>query len=215
MHERLFCVQLARVQALALRTANHPRTGIGRSGYTHTTPDMRRSPFARIAWTEARSRLKQAETPGPVSSHSTLPAKRILSALRLRPAAEKFKKCNGFGFSGATTGRSCCVCHRAVGLFRTCCRSVIVVFLTCFSRVPHSARKAIKLLNHHRKSMTPGPEWPKRYQKTAITRDFGLKTETGSLETPCTTTHPAHRRCPISAAHEPAEIRRVCAVYGL
>ncbi len=93
-----------------------------------------------------------------------------------------------FGFSGATTGRSCCVCHRAVGLFRACCRSVIVVFLTCFSRVPHSARKAIKLLNHHNKSMTPGPGWPKRHQKIAITRDFGLKTETGSLETPCTTT---------------------------
>ena len=109
--------------------------------------------------------IKTTDTPGPVSSHSTLPAKRILSALRLRPAAEKFKKCNGFGFSGATTGRSCCVCHRAVGLFRACCRSVIVVFLTCFSRVPDSASEAVKPLNHHNKSMTPGPGWPKRHQK--------------------------------------------------
>ena len=177
------------MQALALRTANHPRTGIGRSGYTHTTPDMRRSPFARIAWTEARSRLKQAETPGPVSSHSTLPAKRTLSALGLRPAAEKFKKCNGFGFSGATKGRSCCVCHRAVGLFRACCRSVMSVFLTCFPRVPDSAREAVKPLNHHKNSTSSEPGRPEMYRKNEKTRDFSLKTETGSLKTACTAIH--------------------------
>ncbi len=141
-----------------------------------------------IGWTEARSRLKQAETPRPVSSRSTAPAKRILNALRLRPAAEKFKKRNEFGFSGTTTGRSCCVCHRAVGLFRACCRPVIVVFLTCFPRVPDSAGEAVKPLNHHKKSTTSGPGWPKTHQKTVITRDFRLKAETGSLETACTTT---------------------------
>ena len=113
-------------------------------------------------------------------------AKRILNALRLRPAAEKFKKCNGFGFSGTTTGRSCCVSHRAVGLFRACCRPVIVVFLTCFSRVPDSASEAVKPLNHHKKSTTSGPGRPKIHQKTAITRDFRLKAETSSLETACT-----------------------------
>ncbi len=149
----------------------------------------RRSPFAWIAWTEARLRLKQAETPGPVSSRSTTPARRILSALRLRPAAEEFKKCNGFGFSGTTTGRSCCVCHRAVGLFRACYRSVIVVFLTCFPRVPDSASEAVKPLNHHKKSTTSGPGWPKTHQKTVITRDFRLKAETGSLQTACTATY--------------------------
>ncbi len=130
-------------------------------------------PATVIGWTEARSRLKQAETPRPVSSRSTTPAKRILNALRLRPAAEKFKKCNGFGFSGTTTGRSCCVSHRAVGLFRACCRPVIVVFLTCFSRVPDSASEAVKPLNHHKKSTTSGPGRPKMHQKTAITRDLG------------------------------------------
>ena len=143
-------------------------------------------PATVIGWTEARSRLKQAAPPRPVSSRSTAPAKRILNALRLRPAAEKFKKCNGFGFSGTTTGRSCCVSHRAVGLFRACCRPVIVVFLTCFPRVPDSASEAVKPLNHHKKSTTSGPERPKIHQKTAITRDFRLKAETSSLETACT-----------------------------
>jgi hypothetical protein len=38
----------------------------------------------------------------PVSSRSTILEKRILSVLRLRPAAEKFKKCDGSGFSGTT-----------------------------------------------------------------------------------------------------------------
>ncbi len=143
-------------------------------------------PATVIGWTEARSRLKQAETPRPVSSRSTAPAKRILNALRLRPAAEMFKKCNEFGFSGTTTGRSCCVWHRAIGLFRACCRPVIIVFLTCFPRVPDSASEAVKPLNHRKKSTTPGPGWPKMHQKTAITRDFRLKAETGSLETACT-----------------------------
>ena len=96
-------------------------------------------PATVIGWTEARSRLKQAATPRPVSSRSTTPAKRILNAFRSRPAAENFKKCNGFGFSGTITGRSGCVCHHAGGLFRACCRPVIVVFLTCFPRVPDSA----------------------------------------------------------------------------
>ncbi len=77
----------------------------------------------------------------------------------------------------------------------SCCRSVsglrrpvIVVFLTCFPRVPDSASEAVIPLNHHQKSRTSGPGRPNMHQKTAITRDFRLKAETGSLQTPCTAT---------------------------
>jgi len=76
----------------------------------------------------------------------------------------------------------------AAGLFRACCWSVIVMFLTCFSRVSDNAREAVKLLNYHKKSITPRPGQPKMHQKTEKTRNFVLKMETGSLETACTAT---------------------------
>ena len=76
---------------------------------------------------------------------------------------------------------------RATGLFRACCWSVIVMFPTCFSRVPNNAREAVKPLNHRNKSISSGPRRPEMHRKTEKTRNITLKVETGSLETACTT----------------------------
>lgn len=42
---------------------------------------------------------------------------------------------------------SCCVCPRAVDLFRAYYRPVMVVFLTCYLRVFDNASGAVKSLN--------------------------------------------------------------------
>ncbi len=92
-------------------------------------------PATVIAWTEARSRLKQTETPRPVSSRSTAPAKRILSALRLRPAAEKMQEMQQIRVFGNDNRPfllclpSCC--WPVSGLLPTCYRRVSDVFSTC------------------------------------------------------------------------------------
>jgi hypothetical protein len=62
------------------------------------------------------------------------------------------------------------------------------VYLTCYSRVSDRAIRAVKTLNQHKKIDKTDSKAANNESKSGETRDFGLKTETGSLKTASTAT---------------------------
>ncbi len=92
-------------------------------------------PATVIGWTEARSRLKQAETPRPVSSRSTAPAKKNPKRPQIeasRRNVQEMQRIRVFGNDNRPFLLCLPSCCRSVsGLLPTCYRRVSDVFSTC------------------------------------------------------------------------------------